>query len=1013
MPHAAFTIASEGTLAAALALSRSYLAVHPGHHFHLIVVGAVPAVASLDPRIRLVPAMDVPVPRPGTFRYQYTAEQACAALKPHAMAWLLATAAADGLLYLGPETYVFAPMEAAWAALAEAGVLLAPRLRAAFGDGEFRAENAIGRLQGVFDNAFLGVRRTPGTQRMLDWWARELFVDCVDAPAAGRYLDRRCLDPVPWLFEGVQVLRDPAYGVAPWNLHEASLEVAGDAVLVDGAPLVSFDFSGRDASPRGELRSAATVVRVDELPALGRLLSIRDAAVVASRHALRPSPAPDPTRLGNGIPMVRALSAVALQSARRGLRFPEPGNDPDGFCAFAARPDPSPFGAPVAPLASALLALRPDVAAAFPRAGDDPSDPGFLGWLRDHGAREEGLGPYLAQFGAQLGAVHPVARALELRAGRPDLAAAFAVFDEVQAHRDYARWLAVHGPAEAGLDPSVATAFARTEGAMARVLDAWFSQPAHAMEPALPHTQAQQDHIVRTLAAELWRLPGIDAGDLHYFAGAARERREALLLCWLRYNPAVRRAIGGAPSIFRHAALRRFLEEQGASAFWPAVAGALLSPGYVPAHAQVAGVVADAPAVRALFPDAPHDARAALERAHYVLDEFGMDDRQPGWPGWAHQVLATAGQAPAPWLNVCGPLRDASGVGEAARALLRALDAAGVMHSRAVMPGAGAGRETSATEPALYGSVDPAASANLLVANADARISAELWFGDQFLAGQSRIAVWMWETERLPARFREAAAGLDAIIAPSRFVAQAIRATVDVPVHVVPLPPDFDALARAAPDRARFSVPENAFVLGYFFDANSVLERKNPAAVIDAFRMAFGGREDACLVLKVNSPPVGDYDYARLVQRAAGLNVTWIEDTLSRQDTYALMASLDAYVSLHRAEGFGLTLAEAMALGKPCIATGYSGNLDFMDGHCALLVRHRRITTRRPHGAYPAGSRWSEPSIEDAARHMRELREDPEHRARIGNAARAHVLRVLDPVAVGQRLARACRHPAG
>ena len=1010
VPPAAFTIASSGNLPAAIALSRSYLAAHPGHRFHLIVAGPMPELRGLDPRTRVVAATDVPVPHPATFRYQYAIHEACAALKPHAIAWLLEDGATEELLYLGPETFVFRPLEEAWAALAQASIVLAPRLRAAFPDREFRAESALARSQGVFDNDFIGVRKTPESAKLLDWWARELFVDCVDDPAHGFHLDRRCLDQAPWLFEGVEVLRDPAYGVGAWNLLERRFECVGDTFLVDGRPLALFNFRGRDAAAPGTL-AAANRMRIEDVPGLARLIALRDGAVAEAGALLAGPLRDDPPVLANGIPMVRALTAIVLQAARRKLQFPEPGSDADGFCRFAARPDAAAFGAPVAPVVSALLMLRPDVAAAFPDAGRDPADPGLLDWLRRHGAREEGLGPFLERCGAMLASDHPVAVALELRSRRPDLVSAFPVFDSDAAHRAFADWLATHGKVEAGLDHDVAAAFAGTAGASIRVLDAWFSDPARALDARLPHTDEQQARIVRVLGEELWRLPGIDHGDLVYFVHAARERREALLLCWLRYNPAVRRAIGGPPSIFRREPLRRFLETQGAAHFWPRVATALLSPGFVSGREQLAGILADSADARALFPDAGHDARAAIECTHYLLDEYGMDDRQPGWSGWARQLLETTGQ-PDPWLNVCGPLRDASGVGEAARALLRSLDAAGCVHARAVMPGAGPGHSAGATELDLYGSVDPGAAANLLVANADARTSAETWFGDQFREGQARIAVWMWETEVLPARFADAAAGLDAIIAPSRFAARAIRATVDIPVHIVPLPPDFEALDRAMADRARFGLPPDAFLIGYFFDANSVIERKNPAAVIDAFRMAFGDRSDACLVLKVNAPPIGDYDYALLVERAAGLNVEFVGRTLSRQDTFDLMASLDAYISLHRAEGFGLTLAEAMALGKPCIATGYSGNLDFMDDGCAMLVRHRRIVTRRPHGAYPVGSHWSEPSIEDAARHMRVLRDDAGARARLGRAARDHVRRVLDPAVAGAQLARVCREAA-
>ena len=179
-------------------------------------------------------------------------------------------------------------------------------------------------------------------------------------------------------------------------------------------------------------------------------------------------------------------------------------------------------------------------------------------------------------------------------------------------------------------------------------------------------------------------------------------------------------------------------------------------------------------------------------------------------------------------------------------------------------------------------------------------------------------------------------------------------------------------------------------------------------ALLDAFRTAFGGRTDVGLVLKVNSPDAGDYDFALLKERARGLNVFWMEERLSQAATFDLMASLDAYVSLHRAEGFGLTMAEAMAMAKPVIATGYSGNLDFMDGESALLVDCDVVTTREAHGAYPAGSRWARPSVAHCADQMLSL-EDGSVRQRVGEAGSRKLRSSLDPAAAGRRIDALCR----
>jgi glycosyltransferase involved in cell wall biosynthesis len=346
-------------------------------------------------------------------------------------------------------------------------------------------------------------------------------------------------------------------------------------------------------------------------------------------------------------------------------------------------------------------------------------------------------------------------------------------------------------------------------------------------------------------------------------------------------------------------------------------------------------------------------------------------------------------------------------MGESARSMARTLAAAGVETAQSALPSGFPDPGLACPDPASqFGGITPQLDVNLVVANADDLLRVRSWLPDDIWSGRGNVAYWVWETETAPGRFADAARGLDAVWTPSAYSAAAIRAVLDVPVEIVPHLPDFDALDAARPTRAAFGLPTEALLFGYFFDAKSDLERKNPAALIEAFRRAFGDRRDVGLVLKVGSPAPGGYVFESLKAAAAGLNVLWIEHPLTRADSCDLMASLDVYVSLHRAEGFGLTMAEAMAIGKPVIATGYSGNLDFMDAGSAWLVDHAVVSTRRANGPYPAGSRWSEPSVSHAAQLMRGAL-DPAGREALGAAGRSHVRRLLAPQAVARRAVEA------
>jgi glycosyltransferase involved in cell wall biosynthesis len=194
-------------------------------------------------------------------------------------------------------------------------------------------------------------------------------------------------------------------------------------------------------------------------------------------------------------------------------------------------------------------------------------------------------------------------------------------------------------------------------------------------------------------------------------------------------------------------------------------------------------------------------------------------------------------------------------------------------------------------------------------------------------------------------------------------------------------------------------------VFGFFFDCKSVIARKNPLGVLRAFRIAFGSdARQPVLVLKASSPETAPFEFSQLKHAAKGLNVVWVTEPLSRADSLSLMKSLDVYVSLHRSEGFGLTLAEAMAMGKPVVASAYSGNVDFMTDKDSCLVRTRVVTTERDHGPYPSGTRWGDPDLVHAAEWLAALL-TAETRARIGAAAATAVRRRLDPAVVGRRVA--------
>lgn len=267
-----------------------------------------------------------------------------------------------------------------------------------------------------------------------------------------------------------------------------------------------------------------------------------------------------------------------------------------------------------------------------------------------------------------------------------------------------------------------------------------------------------------------------------------------------------------------------------------------------------------------------------------------------------------------------------------------------------------------------------------------------------------RIGVWYWELEEAPAEWRHQCDYLDEVWGPTRFIADCLRKVMHVPV--VDMMPGIE-LPRFVPRaRAQLGVPEDRFVFLYMFDMNSTFARKNPLAVIRAYREAFAATEPVHVVIKVINAQSDMASFERLKREAAKGGVTILNERLSRPDVYALVDACDAYVSLHRSEGYGMTLAEAMGLGKPTIGTGYSGNLDFMDDTTSKLVGYRKVAIEHDVGPFRKGQVWTEPDVHDAARCMRWVYDNPAEARAMGERAREHIARVTSLEAYGERIRR-------
>jgi len=354
-------------------------------------------------------------------------------------------------------------------------------------------------------------------------------------------------------------------------------------------------------------------------------------------------------------------------------------------------------------------------------------------------------------------------------------------------------------------------------------------------------------------------------------------------------------------------------------------------------------------------------------------------------------------------VNLVGYLEAETGMGEAARSLARAFAQTPIPISlHAIDLNVIARRGDSSLSAPKSDFPHPV---NLLVVNADQVPAVREHLGSAALGGRYNVGLWLWEQDVFPEAWRGSFAALDEVWAPSSFCVDTIATVSPVPVRRVPLP--VEARPGGGFDRAHFGLADEPFVFLFAFNYLSYFERKNPIAVVEAFRRAFGDDPGALLVLKTSQKDFAPDEHERL-RRAVGdaSNVRLVEEYLSRDEVDALMRLCDCYVSLHRSEGYGLTLAEAMAYGKPVIATPYSAVTDFFNLNNGLPVRYRLVTLERDEGPYAAGTRWADPDVDHAAERMRAVRADAALRRCIGERARTDVAELLSPAAVARVLQR-------
>ena len=962
---------------------------------------------------------------------KFDASELCCAAKAYMIDYLLLHSPAQRFVYIDSDIYLFSRLDAMLAKLDEADFVVTPHTVAPLPAPErFWEKPSLGDLAfaGVFNAGMFAMRRSDDSARFIATW--KWLVTSVGAfvKDQGGQAEQHAFNWISCWAESFAVLRDTAYNVAYWNLHDRSLRYLGGINgeprwTVDGKPLVAFHFSGYSPSRPFQFSRHENRYLFHLLPAVARLrdffvdrLEANDRGELDTRYRFDWFP--------SGI-RIDALMREIFRTHEVFLRAGVSPWTPEGEAYYArALLSPIPYTGSFTPiLVKTIQDRRPDL-----QAFGEWFDPApIMSWMSATGAREhdyeelfdryrvvvpahsgavllaalckkwprlfEGLHDALRsrrqEFIARVQEVAPFEAQLIQDGGteffistgvgsvrrfvqqRPDLREAFPDMLYDDAPR-FVQWLREKRMDEHFLPASAIDAFAaRTSGASLARVFSYVSRtwPLMEMWPLALAGEFSRD-LARTLVGGLRHSIEYDAEDIEMYLWTMQEKP------WAGLGLTLELPIHST----RHPSSR---SRQGQNE----ILGSLLRD-------RRFAIALDA--YRRRYPlvedKAPPSRLTAKDVTMYSV--IGQPRRPQRVPP----------QRIAPGVNVFGYQRSDIGLGQMTRGLVQALKTTGC--STSDIPLGNLRMDNDLRPEDFIRRYDVAKGTNVFISYPQYHDVLLRTIPDEVTQRHRNIAYLAWEQRDGSHYWEDVYAEYDQVWALSDFAAESLTEILQRTVRSVPCVVDMSLFPPPSPKEGH-GIDPRVFTILFVYDANSSTERKNPEAVVKAFRMAFRADDCARLVIKASSAnQVGNR--ARLQRLLAAIDShpdieVRVED-LSRNDLYGLISASDCYISLHRGEGFGYTCAEAMVYAKPVIATGYSGNLQFMTDENSYPTRYREVEANVQEVPFQRGSLWAEPDVAHAAELMRHIYENRDEAAARGELGRRTIEEQLSPEAIGARV---------
>ena len=1018
---ALLTICTVSHLPYARVLGASLERFHPEIDFYVIVTDWEETETPNLGSARLVPVEEIGIDRLSFCRLKFSAAHFCYMAKPAASTWV-ARHGYRKVLYFDSDIEIHAPLSALLAALDHHRFVVTPHVVAPFPRPDRHHEHpSMGDLAaaGIFNAGLYGFTPDVASLAFMEGWLQMVL-----APGSFLFLQAE-QNAFNWLSafgESIYVLRDTAYNVAYWNLHDRSVRWCGfdgggeDSWQVDGSPLVAFHFSGLPFDRPAWLSVHDRRYSLYILPSVARLVE-RYVAKLAENGLL--AARARPYRYDSfpcGVPIDERMRRVLRHYENHLWRDVDPFT-PEGEQHYG-RALLEPAGGTY--LVPALLWLvyddRKDLQLQYAEARVKPER--LIHWFCACGAAEHGYGRlvdfFRPTFAKREAAVH-------LKELRSSLLWAFA---------DLERPLSADRPVflrrleQAGL--------ASEAGGVRDVVHSeyWAVSQLHLVRQVVETREdlrrnmpdfldLHSDHLADWLEGDGVVYHGLPPGCGELFRKKARGRAVARIYSYYRRYFRLMQAFPFAflgqdseglitamldrwpdDCEFDHDDVVMFLWTMEVSP-WIGVAATLEAPvhaGRWPSpllpegqHALLAPFLGRAPGFRQeldRYQETRHSAELFVEmrRAVHCLGQPGLLEGLP------HPVLSGEHGRWRRGVNIFGFFKSPIGLGSLSSGLELALRHSSWEVAKSVQGNMAMVPDLELAD--LLGTYRYEYDTNIFVSYPHLHTNLLEAEPQAVRSGRRNIVYLAWEQRDFHHWWKEIYEDFDQLWALSSFAAEAIGRACGREVLALPAVVDFGSFPPAAAKEEVGLDPRRTTFL-YVFDANSSIERKNPAAAIEAFRRAFSADEPVELLIKASHAGGLQHRYEmqrlRHLASSSGLDIRFVTDHFPRRHLLQLISAVDCYVSLHRAEGFGYTCAEAMAYGVPVIASNYSGNLDFMDEESSHLVRCREVEVKNPDGPFQRGSIWAEPEVDHAAELMRQVYEDREAARLLGARGSVYV----------------------